>query len=66
MGTMTEWQDVGMNSEEKAQLQTIYDVVTRSAGFELLEQLNLGTGNSGAGTIYLQTEEEYLSYRKNN
>lgn len=60
MGTMTEWQDVGMSSEEKAQLKTIYDVVTRSAGFELLEQLNLGTGDSRNGTIYLQTEEEYL------
>lgn len=24
---MTEWQDVGMNSEEKAQLQAIYDAV---------------------------------------
>lgn len=27
MGTMTEWQDVGMNGDEKAQLQAIYDEI---------------------------------------
>lgn len=50
-----------INNNLTEKIDAIYDVVTRSAGFELLEQLNLGTGSSPShGTLYLQTEEEYL------
>ncbi len=61
MGTMTEWQDVGMNSEEKAQLQAIYDKVVIS-GETIPTVITSGNGWTEGVTSGTYTFEENIKY----
>lgn len=56
---MTEWQDVGMNSEEKAQLQAIYDAVTLAGLSFELEYAKNNKVNTNT-TITIQRNYKYL------
>lgn len=48
----------GMGASEKEQLQAIYDIVSRNAGFELIEYSI--PSKSGTNSFTLYKEEEYI------